>query len=123
MKLDEILEATSAEMLVQPPFNIDLESACASDLMSDVLLFTKPSMLLVTGLTNPQAIRTADMAEAPAVLFVRGKYPPPETLELAEEMGIAVMLSPYTMFETAGLLYVAGLKGLGKLPIMRQQHR
>jgi len=121
MKLDEILEATSAEMLVKPPFNIDLESACASDLMSDVLLFTKPSMLLVTGLTNPQSIRTADMAEAPAVLFVRGKSPPPETLDLAEEMGIAVMLSPYTMFETAGLLYAAGLKGLGKLPIMRQQ--
>jgi hypothetical protein len=121
MKLDEILEAASAEMLVRPPFNIDVVSACASDLMSDVLLFTKPSMLLVTGLTNPQSIRTADMAEAQAVMFVRGKYPPPETLDLAEEMGIAVMLSPYTMFEAAGLLYAAGLKGLGKLPIMRQQ--
>ncbi len=121
MRLDEVLEATSATMLVKPPFNIDLESACASDLMSDVLLFTKPNMLLVTGLTNPQAIRTADMAEAPAVLFVRGKYPPPETLALAEEMGVAVMLSPYTMFETAGRLYEAGLKGIGKLPILRQQ--
>ncbi len=121
MRLDEVLEATGAAMLVEAPFNIDLESACASDLMSDVLLFTKPNMLLVTGLTNPQAIRTADMAEAPAVLFVRGKYPPPETLALAEEMGVAVMLSPYTMFETAGRLYEAGLKGIGKLPILRQQ--
>lgn len=108
-------------MLVEPPYNIDLESACASDLMSDVLIFTKPNMLLITGLTNPQAIRTADMAEAPAVIFVRGKYPPPETLELAEEMGIGVLMSAYTMFETAGLLYQAGLKGIGKLPIMRQQ--
>ncbi|MGC9467181.1 MAG: DRTGG domain-containing protein [Anaerolineae bacterium] len=120
MTLEEILNATEAEMLVEPPFNIDLEFACASDLMSDVLLFTKPSMLLVTGLTNPQAIRTADMAEAPAVVFVRGKYPPEETLELASEMGIGVLLSPYTMFETAGLLFKAGLKGIGKLPIMRQ---
>ena len=120
MTLDQILEATEAELLVAPPFTIDLESACASDLMSDVLVFTKPSMLLVTGLTNPQAIRTADMSEAPAVLFVRGKYPPAETLELAEDMGIAVLLSAYTMFETAGLLYIAGLKGLGKLPILRQ---
>jgi hypothetical protein len=123
MRLDEVLEATDATMLVEPPFNIDLESACASDLMSDVLLFTKPNMLLVPGLTNPQAIRTADMAEALAVLFVRGKYPPPETLTLAEEMGVAVMLSPYTMFETAGRLYEAGLKGIGKLPILRQQAR
>jgi len=121
MTLDEILRATEAEMLVEPPYNLDLESACASDLMSDVLIFTKPNMLLITGLTNPQAIRTADMAEAPVVIFVRGKYPPSETLELAEEMGIGVLLSPYTMFETAGLLHQAGLKGIGKLPILRQQ--
>ena len=120
MNLMEVLEATEAEMLVEPAFNVDLEAACASDLMSDVLVFTKPDMLLITGLTNPQAIRTADMAEAPAVLFVRGKYPPPETLDLAQEMGIAAMLSPYTMFETAGLLFAAGLKGIGKLPILRQ---
>mgnify|MGYP006293488865 FL=1 len=120
MNLNEVIEATEAEMLVEPAFTVDLEAACASDLMSDVLVFTKPNMLLVTGLTNPQAIRTADMAEAPAVLFVRGKYPPPETLTLADEMGIAVMLSPYTMFETAGLLFKAGLKGIGKLPILRQ---
>ncbi len=121
MTLDEIMKATEAEMLVPPPYNIDLETACASDLMSDVLVFTKPQMLLVTGLTNPQAIRTADMAEAPAVLFCRGKYPPRETLMLAEEMGIAILLSPYTMFETAGLLYAAGLKGIGKLPILRAE--
>jgi len=73
----------------------------------------------MTGLTNPQAIRTADMAEAPVVVFVRSKYPPVETLNLAEEMGIAVILSPYTMFEAAGILYAAGLKGLGKLPTLR----
>lgn len=121
MTLDEILKATEAQLLVAPPYTIDLESACASDLMSDVLAFTKSSMLLVTGLTNPQTIRTADMAEAPAVLFVRGKYPPADTLRLAEEMGIAVLLSAYTMFETAGLLFQAGLKGLGKLPIIRQE--
>jgi predicted transcriptional regulator len=121
MTLDEIMEAIDAQMLLEPPYDIDLLSACASDLMSDVLLFTKPNMLLITGLTNPQAIRTCDMAEAPAVVFVRGKYPPRETLEMADEMGIAVLLSPYTMFETAGLLYKAGLKGIGKLPIIRQE--
>ena len=120
MTLDEILEAADAEVLVELPFTVGFESACASDLMSDVLLFTKPNMLLVTGLTNPQAIRTADMAEAPAVMFVRGKYPPAETLALAEEMGIGVLLCRYTMFEAAGLLYAAGLKGLGQLPIIRQ---
>ena len=73
MNLNEVIEATEAEMLVEPAFTVDLEAACASDLMSDVLVFTKPNMLLVTGLTNPQAIRTADMAEAPSVLVVQGK--------------------------------------------------
>lgn len=121
MTLNEILEAAEAELLVEPAYNLDVEFAGASDLMSDILVFTRPNMLIITGLTNPQAIRTADMAEAPAVLFVRGKYPPKETLKLAEEMGIGVMLSPYTMFEAVGLLFRAGLKGIGKLPILRQQ--
>jgi len=121
MTLQEILAAVDGELLVEPPFNFDVERACCSDLMSDVLLFIKPNMLLVTGLTNPQAVRTADMAEAPVILFVRGKYPPEKTIELAEEMGIAVLISPYTMFETAGRLYEAGLKGTGKLPIVHQR--
>ena len=119
MTLDEIVKAVEGEVIVDAPFTVNVETACASDLMSDVLLFTKPQMLLITGLTNPQSIRTADMAEAPAVVFVRSKYPPAETLKLAEEMGIAVVLCAYTMFEAAGLLYAAGLKGIGKLPVMR----
>lgn len=119
MTFDEIIEAVHGEALVNPLFSVNVETACASDLMSDVLLFTKPNMVLMTGLTNPQAIRTADMAEAPVVVFVRSKYPPVETLKLAAEMGIAVVLSPYTMFEAAGILYAAGLKGLGKLPRLR----
>lgn len=121
MTLDEIIQAIDGEALVELPFDLDIERAGASDLMSDVLVFTQPNMLLVTGLTNPQAVRTADMAEAPAIVFVRGKYPPATTLALAEELGIAVILSPYSMFETCGLLYEAGLQSLGKLPIMRQR--
>jgi len=122
MTLDEMIAAVEGQLLVEPSFPVDLETACASDLMSDVLIFTKPNMVLITGLTNPQAVRTADMAEAPVVVFARGKYPPPETVSLAQEMGIAVVLSPYTMFETAGKLYEAGLVGLGKLPTL-YQHR
>ncbi len=116
MTLDEICRVIEGEVLVEPPYTLDLDTAGASDLMSDILLFAKPNILLITGLTNPQVMRTAEMAEIPAVLFVRHKYPPKETLALAREMGIAVVLSPYTMFETAGLLYQAGLHGLGKLP-------
>lgn len=121
MTLAEIAEIIGGEILVEPPFDVDFEHVCSSDLMSDVLHFVKPKMLLVTGLTNPQAVRTADMAESPAIAFVRGKHPSAGTLSLAEELGIGVILSPYTMFEASGLLYQAGLKGLGKLPIVQQR--
>ena len=121
MTFDEILATIEGEVLVEPLFHVDIERACASDLMSDVLLFVKPNMLLITGLTNPQAVRTADMAEAPIIIFVRGKHPAEATLKLARDMGIGVVLSPYTMFETAGLLFEAGLKGIGKLPTIQQQ--
>lgn len=121
MKFEEVSEIISGEVLVAPQFGVDFEHACSSDLMSDVLHFVKPNMLLITGLTNPQSVRTADMAEAPAIVFVRGKHPSEGTLNLAEELGIGVILSPYTLFEASGLLYEAGLKGLGKLPIVQQR--
>jgi predicted transcriptional regulator len=121
MNLKEIIDIVDGVLLVDAPVDIDIRSACCSDLMSDVLMFVKPNMLLITGLTNPQAVRTADMAEAPVLVFVRGKHPAADTLALAEELEIAVVLSAYTMFETAGLLFKAGLQGLGKLPIVRQR--
>jgi len=121
MNLKEVIDIIEGDLLVDAPVDIDICNACCSDLMSDVLMFVKPNMLLITGLTNPQSVRTADMAEAPILVFARGKHPSAETLALAEELGIAVVLSAYTMFETAGLLYEAGLRGLGKLPIVRQR--
>jgi hypothetical protein len=121
MTLQEIIDAIEGKLLVEPPYNVDFETALASDLMSDVLVFARPNTLLISGLTNVQSVRTAEMADIPAVIFVRGKYPPQQTLDVAQESGIAVVISPYGMFETAGLLYQAGLKGIGKLPIIQQR--
>jgi predicted transcriptional regulator len=90
-----------------------VDMACGADLMSDVLAFTHAGTLLMTGLTNPQAVRTAEMAGIVAIVFVRGKLPPPETIALAEEKGIPLLASRYTMYETCGRLYQAGLKGCG----------
>jgi hypothetical protein len=82
--------------------------------MSDVLRFGRHNdILLVTGLTNPQTIRTAEMVDVRAVLFVRAKLPPEETTALAQEAGIALLATRYTMYEASGLLYSAGLAGLG----------
>jgi predicted transcriptional regulator len=81
--------------------------------MSDVLAFTHTGTLLMTGLTNPQVVRTAEMAGIVAIVFVRGKLPPPETIALAEEKGIPLLASKYTMYETCGRIFRTGLKSCG----------
>ncbi len=119
MKLREILEILSAEVLVD---HQDLEEEIpmggAADLMSDVLAFGSEGMVLMTGLTNPQVVRTAEMAGINVVIFVRDKTPPPETLELAQDSGITVLVTGYTMYEACGRLYKAGLPGLGLVKIV-----
>jgi predicted transcriptional regulator len=91
----------------------EVTMACGADLMSDVLAFTHAGTLLMTGLTNQQVVRTAEMAGIVAIVFVRGKLPPPETIALAEEKGIPLLASKYTMYETCGRVYKTGLKSCG----------
>lgn len=96
---------------------IDLERevvlGCAGELISDIV--SQPyheDALLLTGLTHPQIIRAAEITGAVAVVMVRGKTPPPETLELARELGIPVVVTPFGMYQSCGLLYDAGLPAL-----------
>lgn len=91
----------------------EVEVGCGADLMSDVLAFIKPNALLLTGLTNVQSVRTADVAEVGAVVYVRGKPPDKEAIELAEEKGIVLLLTRLSMYEACGKLYAAGLPGGG----------
>ncbi len=119
MTPEEIVATIEGELLFDSGRLLELEYAFSSDLMSDVLAYAHSGMLMITGLTHRQAIRTAEMADIPAILFVRGKYPSEQILALAREVGITLMTSPFTMFETAGRLYQAGLKGIGKLPLVQ----
>ena len=88
---------------------IDVPNAYACDLMSDVLAFCSPGSLF-HGLTNIQIVRTAQMLDLPAVVFVRGKIPLEETVSLAKENGIPVLLTKYSLYEVCGKLYAAGVK-------------
>ena len=114
MKLGQVLELIDGKVISK---NVDLDQeikmGCGSDLMSDVLAFTHEGTLLMSGLTNPQVVRAAEMAGIKAIVFVRGKIPPPETVALAEEKGIPLLASKYTMFETCGRIYQAGLPSCG----------
>jgi hypothetical protein len=84
-------------------------SCHASDLLSDVLTFRGPGSLLLTGLTNAQVIRTAEMSDFAAICFVRGKQPQPETVQLAKEKMIPLYVTALSMFESCGRLFGAGL--------------
>ena len=89
----------------------DIEMACGSDLMSDVLSFVKSESLLLTGLTNPQVVRTAEMADLAAICFVRGKIPDQETIKIAESRNIPMLTTPMSMFESCGRLWKEGIPG------------
>jgi predicted transcriptional regulator len=110
VKLEEIIKIVDGSVLTKGA-NLDLEILfCgASDLMSDVLAYVKAGALLLTGLVNPQSIRTAEMADIAAIVFVRGKAPGSEAVSLADELGIPLVASPYSMYEVCGLLYQAGI--------------
>jgi predicted transcriptional regulator len=77
--------------------------------MSDVLAYVKDQSLLLTGMVNPQVIRTADMMDIKCVVFVRGKMPDADMIQLAEERGIVLMSSKERLYNACGKLYHAGL--------------
>lgn len=111
MKINEVRNLLEAEVLCGVNMLDDeVLSACGSDMMSDVLAFVKNHSMLLTGLINPQVVRTAEMMDIHCIVFVRGKTPPESLLELARESGIAVMKTKYRLYSACGILYEAGLK-------------
>ena len=114
MKISEIVRILDAKVLVEGS-NMDMEiySACGSDLMSDVMAYVKDNVMLLTGLINPQVIRTAEMMDIKVVAFVRGKNPDASILRLAKEKDIIVLRTELPMFMACGKLYSAGLTGRG----------
>ncbi len=110
MKISEIKDLLDAEMLCGEEYSEnDVESACCSDMMSDVLAYVKDQGVLITGLINPQVIRTANMMDMACIVFVRSKTPTEEMINLAKECGIAVMASSHRAYEACGILWAAGL--------------
>lgn len=117
MHLRDVLTITQARLLspdhdsrqAEVVLSHEVRSGFGSDLMSDVLCYDVSQGLLITGLVNPQVVRTAEMGDVAAILIVRGKVPPPATLDLARQVGIPILGTPNIMFETCGRLYKAGL--------------
>jgi len=110
MKLAEIIELIDGDVYtISANLQQNIQGGCGADLMSDVLASSQPNSLLLTGLCTLQVIRTAQMADVQAIVFVRGKKPSPEMINLAEVEDIPLISSPYGMFELCGRLHSAGL--------------
>lgn len=113
MKLTQIIQVVEGTAYgAHDHRDVEIKGGCGADLMSDVLASIQPDAVLLTGLCNPQVVRTAVMADVRAIIFVRGKQPTQETIELAEAEKIPLITSPYGMFELCGRLFEAGLPSL-----------
>lgn len=112
MTIREIMQTLDATLLT-PDADLEREvhTACGSDMMSDVLAYVKDQAVLLTGLNNPQVVRTADMMDMVCIVFVRGKVPDATILQLAAQREIAVLSTRMTMFTACGLLHDKGLRG------------
>ena len=114
MQISKIAELLDAKILCgEEHLDGSVHSACGCDMMSDVLAFVKDQAVLLTGLCNPQVVRTAEMMDMRCIVFVRGKIPPEEVVRLADDAGIVVMASPERMYVACGKLYANGLTGGG----------
>ncbi|MDR1002961.1 MAG: hypothetical protein LBL82_06820 [Oscillospiraceae bacterium] len=112
MTVRDIISILNAEIIAgEDCCEQEIKTACGSDMMSDVLAYVKEQSVLLTGLINPQVVRTADMMDMICIIFVRGKMPEAGIIELATERGIALLRTNLGMFEACGLLYTNGLSG------------
>jgi predicted transcriptional regulator len=114
MKIREMVDVLNAEILTgEKNLDMEISSACGADLMSDVMAYVKENVALLTGLVNPQVVRTAEMMDISVIIFVRGKKPEEKIISLAEEMGMTILTTKHPMFIACGKLYSAGIRGRG----------
>lgn len=112
MTVQEIIQVLNARLIYgEELLSKEVHTACGSDMMSDVLAFVKDQSVLLTGLCNPQVIRTAEMMDIVCVVFVRGKEPDETMIEMAKSRKIALVSTGHRMFTACGMLYERGLSG------------
>lgn len=110
MKISTVKEILNADVVCgEELLDEEVFSAFGCDLMSDVLAFVKNQGLLLTGLNNPQVVRTAFMMDMKAIVFVRGKTPDEEVIQLARSKDIILLKTDERLYSASGKLYNAGL--------------
>ncbi len=112
MTIRDIQQLLNASILCGENFlDKEVHTACGADMMSDVLAFNKDQSVLLTGLCNPQVVRTAEMMDIICLVFVRGKSPDQQVVDMALEQGLCILVTTANMFDSCGILYSFGLRG------------
>ena len=110
MKIKDIASVVEGSILCSPEAaDTDIASACAVDMMSDVLAYVRDQGALITGLVNPQVVRTAVMVDIACIVFVCGKRPDADMIKLAENYKIVFIATEMSTYEAVGRLSAAGL--------------
>ena len=124
MTIADVKRILEAEVLVgEDRMDQRVDTACGSDLMSDVLAFVKDKTVLITGLINPHMVRTSEMLDITCIVFSRGKKPSEEILEMAAENGMTVLSTPMTTYTACGELYIHGLPGTKRRKDVKEEGR
>ncbi len=109
-EIKKILNAVAISKNTSDDADVNITRAYCADLMSDVLAFSITNSLLITHLTNAQVIRTAEVADIKAIVFVEGKRPDVETIAMADGKKIPLLVTGFSTFDTCGRLYERGLR-------------
>ncbi len=115
MKIEEIIKILGSEIyyLQDDKMKMEIYTAAAADLMSDILAMVKVPDLLLTGLNNLQVINTCSVFGIKAVMLVRGKNVIEKKVrDLAADEGIILMSTKFSLYESCGRLYQNGLQSV-----------
>jgi len=101
MRIKDAVQVLDAEVLIgEDLLDQKIIEFAASDLLSDILTYTKEGYVILTGLTSSQVVRTAELTGAIAIIFIRGKFPVQEAIGLAKSHHIPLLRTEKLMFES-----------------------
>ncbi len=113
MNVKDVIKILNGKLVLgEKRLNEEVNSIGATDMMSDILALSEPGMLILTGNTSPQSVRSAIVTDLLGLVFVRGKNIPPETIKMAKDSDLIIIKTDMFMYSACGRLYTEGLRGI-----------
>ena len=109
MKLTELVEKTGLTSITEYE-DKEVEGVYVSDMVSDIITGAKANSLLVTLQTHKSLIAAANLVDVAAIVFVRGKRPANDVVELAKKAGIGLLFADVDTWSFAKKLYECGVR-------------